>query len=207
VISAVIFDMDGLLVDSEPTWRAVEIEVFGALGLRLTEEECASTTGLRIDDVVRFRRAQGKWADADDAVVERIVDRMVDEARRNPRPKPGVAHALSVVAQAKLPVAIASSSPYRLIRAVVETLKLPIELVHSAEEEPYGKPHPGVYLTTAKRLGVPPEQCLAVEDSLNGVLAAKSARMRCVAVPESDDPRFVIADRILPSLAEFSLEA
>ena len=108
----------------------------------------------------------------------------------------------------QLKVALASSSAYRVIRAVVERLGLAdaFDLIYSAEEEEYGKPHPGVYLTTAHRLGVAPTRCLAVEDSLNGVLAAKAARMKCVAIPEAEarhDPRFAIADTVLDSLNGF----
>jgi sugar-phosphatase len=108
-------------------------------------------------------------------------------------------------------VALASSSAYRLIRAVTERLGLAdsFDCVYSAEEEEYGKPHPGVYLTAARRLGVAPTQCLAVEDSFNGVLAAKAARMKCVAVPEPAqrrDPRFCIADVVLDSLAGVGVE-
>ena len=83
------------------------------------------------------------------------------------------------------------------------------ECVYSAEEEGYGKPHPGVYLTTAGKLGVGPTECLAVEDSLNGVLSAKSARMKCVAVPDREqrgDSRFSIADAVLDSLEEVGEE-
>lgn len=202
-IRAVIFDMDGLLVDSEPAWRAAEIEVFGALGLHLTEAQCAETTGIRIDEVVRLRRAQRPWPDADEDVIARIIDRMVAEMSSNPHPKPGVRHALDFVRAKGLAVAIASSSPWRLIHAVVEALDLDIETIYSAEDEPLGKPHPGVYLETARRLGVPPLACVALEDSLPGLIAAKAARMRCVAVPEppnDTDPRFALADVVLPTL-------
>ncbi|HEV2862122.1 MAG TPA: HAD-IA family hydrolase, partial [Pyrinomonadaceae bacterium] len=95
--------------------------------------------------------------------------------------------------------------------AVTERLGLAgeFEVAYSAEEEEYGKPHPGVYLTTARRLGVSPAECLAVEDSFNGVLAAKAARMKCVAVPEpapKADPRFCIADAVLDTLEDLNEE-
>jgi len=79
------------------------------------------------------------------------------------------------------------------------------EVVHSAEDEPYGKPHPGIYLTAAERLGVDPVACVAIEDSVAGVVAAKAARMAAVAVPEDrGDPRFGIADAVLDSLADLA---
>ncbi|HEX5500151.1 MAG TPA: HAD-IA family hydrolase, partial [Thermomicrobiales bacterium] len=83
------------------------------------------------------------------------------------------------------------------------------QVVQSAEHEPYGKPHPGVYIEAARRLGLPPTQCLAFEDSPNGVIAAKAARMACIAVPDPalvGDRRFGAADLILPSLSDFRVE-
>jgi mannitol-1-/sugar-/sorbitol-6-/2-deoxyglucose-6-phosphatase len=83
------------------------------------------------------------------------------------------------------------------------------QVTQSAEHEPYGKPHPGVYIEAARRLGVEPRRCLALEDSPNGVIAAKAARMYCIAVPDpalKDDRRLLAADLILPSLTDFHLE-
>jgi sugar-phosphatase len=130
---------------------------------------------------------------------------MVDAMSRDPHPKPGLRQAFDCVRRRGLALAIASSSPYRLIRAVVSALGLDVETIYSAEDEPFGKPHPGVYLETARRLGVHPLTCVAFEDSLPGVIAAKAARMRCVAVPEppnDSDPRFVLADAVVRSLDE-----
>ena len=202
--SAVIFDLDGLLIDSEPHWRRAEIEVFARAGLHLTDAECAETTGLRIDEVVRLRRAQcAGWhtlteADAVEEVLARVTALLVAEGE----PKPGAAAAVRRVVASGARVALASSSPMRVIRAALAGIGLEaaFEVVHSAEGEPYGKPHPGVYLTTAERLGVAPTACVAVEDSLNGLVAAKAARMRCVAVPEREDARFALADVTLDSL-------
>jgi sugar-phosphatase len=112
-------------------------------------------------------------------------------------------------ARAGLQLAVASSSPPRLIEASLARLGLRdhfTEIV-SAESEPYGKPHPAVFLTTAARLGVAPTECLVFEDSLNGLVAAKAARMICVAVPERVDPRFAFADLVLPSLEAFDDDA
>lgn len=201
---AVIFDLDGLLIDSEPHWRRAEIEVFARAGLVLTDAECAETTGLRIDEVVRLRRAQcAGWhtlteGDAVEAVLARVTALLSAEGVA----KPGAVAAVRRVAASGVRVALASSSPTRVIRAALAGIGLTgaFEVVQSAEGEPYGKPHPGVYLTTAERLGVAPTACVAVEDSLNGLIAAKAARMRCVAVPERPDARFALADVVLDSL-------
>jgi sugar-phosphatase len=198
--------MDGLIVDSEPRWRRSEVEVFGEVGLALTEAMCEATTGLRIDEVALhwFRRAPWEGP-SPHALAERIVDRMIEGA--DTAMQPGVERALETCAQAGLRLAVASSSPLRLIDATLSRLGLyeRFELVVSAEHQRYGKPHPAVFLDTAERLGVAPTECLVLEDSLNGVLAAKAARTTCIAVPSPSDradPRFVIADRVLESLEE-----
>ena len=110
-----------------------------------------------------------------------------------------------------LKVAVASSSSEELIAAALDRLGLRgLDAVRSAAPETYGKPHPAVLLSTARELGLDPTACVVLEDSLNGVIAAKAARMRCVAVPEADqleDPRFAIADVRLPSLERLAPEA
>jgi mannitol-1-/sugar-/sorbitol-6-/2-deoxyglucose-6-phosphatase len=212
MISAIIFDMDGVLIDSEPFWQESEIDVFGRAGLALTREMCLQTMGLRVDEVVEYWRRRRTFDDApagtlEDAIIGGVVERILSKGEA----REGAAHALDFFRRRGLRVALASSSAYRLIGAVTERLGLAgwFEVVYSAEEEEYGKPHPGVYLTTARRLEVAPVDCLAIEDSFNGVLAAKAARMKCVVVPEPvqrHDPRFSIADVLLDSLADVNEE-
>jgi sugar-phosphatase len=212
MIEAVIFDMDGVLIDSEPFWQESEMDAFGRVGLRLTREQCVETTGVRIDEVVAYWRGRhGLEGAADGELEEAIIAGVVERVMTRGEAKEGVGHALDFFRARNVKVALASSSSYRLIRAVTERFGLAdkFDCVYSAEEEEYGKPHPGVYLTTARRLGASPTACLAVEDSFNGVLAAKAARMKCVAVPEPaarHDPRFAIADVVLDSLSEIDEE-
>jgi sugar-phosphatase len=210
VIRAVIFDMDGLLIDTEPIWRRVEIELFGRLGLDLTEEQLLETMGVRVSECVQRWYQQHPWSGPScEEVTRQIEDGVIDYVSRCGEPKPGVQQVLRLVNQAGLPIAIASSSSERLIRAVVERLRIGsyIQTVCSGEQEPEGKPHPGVYLRAAQRLGVPPEDCLALEDSPNGVLSAKAAGMYCIAVPDpyvASDPRMDHADLRLDSLEELT---
>jgi mannitol-1-/sugar-/sorbitol-6-/2-deoxyglucose-6-phosphatase len=208
-LQAAIFDMDGLLVDTEPLWRKAEVEVFGALGVPLTDALAHTTTGLRVDEVVAHWRARHPWAGTDDArVADDILDAVTALILREGRMLPGVLHALEQVQVAGLKVGLASSSPMRLIEAVLGhfVLRDHFQCWLSAEHEPFGKPHPAVYLRAATALAVPPTACIAFEDSFNGLLAAKSARMRCVLVPAPearDDQRWGIADAVLDSLADF----
>lgn len=207
-LQAVILDMDGLLIDSEPFWQQAEIEVFGSVGLQLTHAMCLRTKGLRIDEVVAYWYQRQPWTGATATeIADRIVARVIAFIESQGQAKVGVPHLLEFLGDLGLPVALASSSAYAIIDAVVGRLNLgaALQFTYSATEEAYGKPHPGVYLTTACKLAVPPTACVALEDSLNGVLAAKAARMRCLAVPEDypeQEAGFAIADRILASLLE-----
>lgn len=211
MIRAVIFDMDGLLIDSEPLWRLAEIEVFNSLGVPLTEDLAITTMGMRTDEVVEYWFARYPWAGSTLKEVEAAIEaRVVELVRERGTPLPGVREVIALLRERGYPLAIASSSSSEIIRSVVHQIGLAgsFQVLQSAEHEPYGKPHPGVYIAAARALGVAPADCLAFEDSANGVLAAKAARMRCFAVPEPvvrDDRRFCIADAVLGSLTEFDV--
>jgi len=207
MIRAAIFDMDGLLIDSEPYWQDAELEVLGGLGLPITREDAIKTMGLRVDEITAQWYLRHPWhGPSPEDVAEQILDAVIARVRREGVARDGVAHAIELARSRGASIGLATSSAVRLIEAVVDRLGLTgaFQVTLSAQFEKYGKPHPAVYLKTAEALEVTPIECLALEDSLNGVLAAKAARMKCVAVPAPDlreDPRFSIADRVLPSLA------
>ena len=213
MIQALVFDMDGVLIDSEPFWQEVEIAVLGALGVPITRADCLQTAGLRIDEVVEHWHGRHPWSSPDKVgVVEDIVAGVGARIRERGAAKPGVRQVLEFARGRGLRTALASSSRYVLIGAVLKALGLrdAFEVVHSAEEEEFGKPHPAVYLTAARKLGVPTEACMAVEDSINGILSAKAAGMRCIAVPEPElrgDPRLAQADLVLDSLERLDAAA
>jgi sugar-phosphatase len=217
MIQAVIFDMDGVIIDSEPFWQEAEIEVFDTIGLKLTNEMCRETTGLRIDGAVEYwlrRHAKngGPYKEISARDLEnRVVRGVIQRIQTRGEPMSGVEQALTFFKSKGLRIALASSSSYEIISAVLERLNLRprFEVVYSAEEEPLGKPHPGVYLGCAAKLGMNEAECLAIEDSLNGVIAAKAARMKCIAIPEPanrQDPRWTIAEMRLGSLRDMNDE-
>ncbi|MCA9790564.1 MAG: HAD hydrolase-like protein, partial [Candidatus Eremiobacteraeota bacterium] len=113
-IAAILFDMDGILIDSEPFWRRAEVEEFGAVGLKLTEDDCHQTTGLRIDEVVAFRHAQQPWSEPSQAeVAERITARVAELVATQGQPLGGARQALEAARQTGLQLGLASSSTYR----------------------------------------------------------------------------------------------
>ncbi|MCR5660789.1 MAG: hexitol phosphatase HxpB [bacterium] len=208
MLKACIFDMDGVLLDSEPFWRKAEREEFGKVGLTLTEKDCMETMGIRIDEVVALRYAQKPWDTPSQAeVADRIVKRVAELVKQKGSPKPGVNYAINYLKNQNVPLGLATSSSRILIDAVLECLDLTdaFDLVHSAENETYGKPHPAVYLTAADKMGIDPCEILAIEDSFSGVISAKAARMTVCAIPEeavADEPHFAAADARLKSLEE-----
>jgi HAD superfamily hydrolase (TIGR01509 family) len=221
-IGAVVLDMDGLLIDTEPVWRTAEQEVFAELGVELTEADLLDTTGVTVDELAAaFLPRRPPSADppgpspagpspagpSPAQVADRITDLVIAYVARAGEPMPGVPEAIALFGRLGLRLAIASSSPARLIDAVCARLKLDIDVRCSALDEPRGKPAPDVYLAAARRLRLSPARCLAVEDSPAGVVAATAAGMTCLAVPDpllAGDPRYRRAGLVLPSLTELT---
>ena len=206
---AVIFDMDGVLIDSEPLWKIAMFDVFSALGSTLTTHDFQRTVGLRIDQVVEYWNHEDQWGIDDiHSVVDQIIDRMVVLIAENPFPLPGVMDTLNYLRETDIKIGLATSSPQRLIDAVLKYLNIAhyFDAVHSAEFERYGKPHPDVYLKTAYSLGVKPNKCLVIEDSLNGVISGKAAMMSVVCIPEKThipNPKLIVADYHFDNMGDF----
>jgi sugar-phosphatase len=203
--NAVIFDMDGVLIDSEPFWHEVEKAIFLREGVVITEEMCVSAQGKKsehvIDEWIRMFPVLKKTSAEYAALIEREVrERIKNEGR----PIDGVLFALDFLKKSGARLAVASSSKYHLIYTVLDKLGIRkyFDAVHSSEDEKFGKPHPDVFLSAAKKLGAAPYECLVIEDSYNGVLAAKNAEMQVVAIPGGE--KFGIADFQLKTLNEIT---
>lgn len=197
---AVIFDMDGVLIDSEPLWKIAMEQTFREVGSHLTKQDFQQTVGLRLDEVITYWYAHQAWENVTPQEVEkRIVARMVKLIQENGTPLPGVIETLAYLKKQSLKIGLATSSYSVLIDSVLSTLNITdaFDQTHSAENEDYGKPHPAVYLTVASQLNVSPLKCLVIEDSLNGIISGKSARMHVVCIPEKThivDSRLKLAD-------------
>lgn len=205
-LETAIFDLDGLLIDSEPFWRQAEMEVFGDVGVTLTDEECGLTAGLRTQLVVEHWLERRPWdidrhPSAD--LTTRINERVVALVGEHGVAKEGVAHALELLRNRVQRLGLASSSTMPVIEAALARLGIAdaFEVVHSADFERHSKPAPDVYLGAARRLGTPPDRCVALEDSHPGAMAAKAAGMLCIRVPEQPDPASV-ADLEIASLED-----
>jgi sugar-phosphatase len=197
---AVIFDMDGVLIDSEPLWKIAMEEVFSSVGSRLTKKDFQRTVGLRLDEVVSYWHREEGWKDVTPKDVEQqIVDRMKELVIAHPHPLPGVIETLEFLKQSGKKIGLATSSYESLVHTVLSALQVNsyFDFTHSAEHESHGKPHPAVYLTVSASLRVAPQHCLVIEDSLNGIISAKAARMHVVCIPEKThhpEPRLSLAD-------------
>jgi len=210
MIRAAIFDMDGLLVDSEPLWTRAEIAAFKTVGIVLDEEKCAQTVGQGLEEVVRFRYEQQPWTGKSLKEVGLLIHRhMLELLESEAQPMPGAIQAVEFFKRKGLKLGLATSSDRGLIDAALGALDLKSTFDHlqSGSELEFGKPNPMVYLVTAEKLGVPPTECLALEDSIPGLISAKAAKMKAIAVPEPrlyGDPRFSTADVTLKTLEELN---
>ena len=206
---AVIFDMDGVLIDSEPLWKIAMEEVFSSLGSTLTKADFQKTVGLRIDEVIHFWNVTEKWGVVDESQVEQdIISKMEELIIKNPFPLKGVIETLEFLKAKDVKVGLATSSSKRLINAVLNSLNINhyFDFTWSAEDESHGKPHPAVYLSVAKALNVSSTKCLVIEDSYNGVISGLAARMKVVCIPEKThfpNPKLALADFQFDSMEEF----
>jgi HAD superfamily hydrolase (TIGR01509 family) len=182
---AIIFDMDGVLVDSEPFGFEAMRRVAARYGLGYSEEENAEFLGRTTLDCCRILKDRHGLPDSAETLADFYIEGMLAQIGEGPIPMPGVPDVLERVRARGYRLALASSAEVRVIHANLTALALAplFEAVVSGTQVARGKPAPDVFLAAADRLAVTPDRCLVIEDSRNGLLAAKAAGMRCAVVP------------------------
>jgi HAD superfamily hydrolase (TIGR01509 family) len=209
-LNTVIFDMDGLLIDSEPYWQQAGMETLLEFNVTLSPIQYHHTTGLRTPEWLDYWFGVfGIDKSLIPAAAAALHANVFEKIRTQANPMPGVRHALDLFKEQRFRIGLATSSPLTLATIVTDKLEIGdyFDAVTSAGDLPFGKPHPQVYMDCAAALSANPLECLAFEDSFNGLIAAKAARMKCVAIPVADQyslPKWGAADLKLSSLAEFT---
>jgi len=202
--------MDGLLIDSEPLWQQAGSEMLQQFGVTLTEEEYNLTTGLRTPEWVDYWFTHFTIDKQQAIAAAKLVEETaLDKIKKYGIAMQGVEYIMQFFKNNGFQIGLASSSPMRLIDAVIDKLNIRsyLNAITSAEHLPYGKPHPQVFLNCAQLLNVPSTVCICFEDSFNGMIAAKAARMKCVVVPAPHvhhQGRWDAADCKLSSLLQFN---
>jgi sugar-phosphatase len=208
-LNTVIFDMDGLLIDSEPLWQEAADIIFKQYGISLSNEQYVTTTGLRTKEFLQWWFNYFNLGDEELARAEKnIVQIVIEKVEQKGKMMQGVHYIFDFFHKKNFKIGLATSSPQALVDIVIGMLGIKpyLQAVSTAEFLPYGKPHPQVYLNCAEQLQVHPTECICFEDSFNGMIAAKAARMKCVIVPhhsQQKDERWGAADLKLTSLQNF----
>lgn len=202
--------MDGLLIDSEPLWNEAADEVFSLYGKKLTPADHAATMGLRTSEFVTWWLRDYNFEKPElDKAANNIIDVVNEKIKRKARVLPGVHYIINFFKERQFKIGLATSSPMLIVDTVANMLDIDryLDMKVSAEHLAYGKPHPQVYLDCAAQLQSSPLECMCFEDSVNGMIAVKAARMKCVVVPEHSvqkSEKWSIADLKLSSLQNFS---
>ena len=209
-LAAVLFDMDGLLVDTEPTWTVAERELAAELGGEWTDAIKASVVGTRIETAVPLMLTGFGRVPTPDLVastMKTLLERMVELFQGELTPLPGALELHASLRAAGVPVALVSSSYRVLVDAVVARLELDFDLVLAGDQVAHAKPHPEPYLTACERLGVDAAAAVVLEDSPAGIASGEAAGCPVVAVPSVAGVHPEPAPRrlVLRSLGELDL--
>ncbi len=181
---AVIFDMDGVIIDSECLWKQAEQEVFSSLGVQLTDEYCTITQTMTTAEVTRFWFEKFPWDNTShDTVEQMVISRVIQLVNTENCTIDGIKTFIEKLKASNYKIGLATNSPHRIIPVVLQKTGIIhlFDTFSSAESELKGKPDPAVYLTTAAKLKMDAKNCIAIEDSYSGMLAAKNAGMTVIA--------------------------
>lgn len=208
MIKAVIFDMDGTLIDSQPIWYQVSTDFFQKNGFPVTMDDMIKLTGSPVAKLVDYvLQAHGQKDKARAQLVTELMDYAVFEILAAKPLLPNVKDVLAQLKQQGIKIAVASASPRNMLQGIVDSCGIAeyFDYLASAEELDYNKPHPAVYLHAAQQLDVSVAECFAVENSVLGMISGKAASMKTVVIPaqaEWDDSRWALADFKLANIAE-----
>ena len=203
--------MDGLLLDTEPLWGKSMLRIAQKHNIPIQAHQFKETTGLKIHEVVAYWSVKYPWTGSDiHTIAEEIIDDIIALSKKEGRVMPGVISLLKALNEKGYKLGVATSSPIRMLTTLIEHFNLSTYFTElsSADTVGFGKPHPAVFLHCAAQLKSEALHCLVLEDSLNGIIAAKAARMKVIAVPDQahyDDVRFAVADKKIRSLEEINI--
>lgn len=200
-----IFDMDGVLLDSEPYWRQAQVELLSEFKVTITVEDCIRyTMGKRIDDISKYWIARFNLDIPQQRFSDLLLKRTAILISANAQAREGIYQLIDLLTRHGIRIALATSSSRPIIAAVMDKLHLDdvFELTLSADTVVNGKPFPDIYLKVCQQLNVTPDKALALEDSLTGVTAAVRAQITTIAIPEKRSAEFDIADHVVENIQD-----
>ncbi|MBN1182100.1 MAG: hexitol phosphatase HxpB [Bacteroidales bacterium] len=210
-IKAIIFDMDGVIIDTEQLWKRAEHKVFSAMGVNVSPELSELTESMTTAEVTEFWYERQPWKNKTLKEVENeVIDYVNLMIELEGVEIKGIREILLEIKNRSYKIGLATNSPCKLIPVVLKKLNLEdfFDAFVSAENEIKGKPDPSIYLSVAKGLKISPESCLVFEDSYSGLMAARSAGMKTLAIIPEDklgDSRFEIADIKICNYSQFDI--
>ncbi len=205
---AVVFDLDGLLLDTETLWARAESELFRRHGQEFSHEDQLAVMGTGIEFSARYYAQRlGAAIEQGPALIEEMHGYMLAELEREVAARPGAVELVERL-RGQVALGLASNSARFLVDAALATAHLSdaFDVIVTAEDVEHPKPAPDVYLAACARLGVSPADALALEDSAPGIAAAKAAGLTCIAVPQFAETDVSVADRVIHSLEELLAE-
>ena len=207
-LQAVLWDMDGTLVDSEKVWAEVQLRLLAELGATWTVEDCVGLIGSDLRDAVQvwMSRIPAGVITADE-LSDRMFSEVIESLRKEVTFQPGAVELLQALRKEEVPCALVSASYRTMIDAVLGHLPPePFDVIVAGDEVTLGKPHPEPYLTAAAKLGVDPAHCVVIEDSITGTQSGTAAGAYVVAVPQwvsiPEAPRRLVVGSLEPLTPE-----
>lgn len=201
-----IFDMDGVIIDSEPYWRKAQIEILSKYNICINDDDCIQyTMGKRIDDIALIWSQLYSLKTNTKLLEKEIITAVIDHITKSGEAKKGLYELLNYLSKNNFNIALATSSSRSIIDAVFNKLNIAefFQIVCSADDEKFGKPHPAIYLRVLEKFDITANECIVLEDSITGLISAKSASMETIVIPEDKtDPRFSLANITLSSMLE-----